>query len=234
MSEQTPPSPPVTPSPQAENTPPAKGMSTGAKVGIGCGAAALVCVVIAAIGIWIVVVKVRKFIENPQKTAAELVIKNIPDLEAAEFNDEDHTVTVVYKKDGKSYTLDYKDAAKGQIVLKDSDGNVITLGSNDTSKIPGWVPQPDGLSNMRVFFVDKNDEVTKGQYTATLSGSAESAFEQLNSQLGDQDYSTNRHHVSAEGSGQWNLTGTKDNREVTILIYSTKGDNGITVIWNQK
>lgn len=234
---QNPASPGNTPSlpPQPTAGPPQKkGMSTGAKVGIGCGAAALVCTVIAAIGIWYLVVKVKSIIDNPEKAAAEFIIERHPDLEAAKFNDEDKTVTVLYKKDGKEYTIDYSQIAEGRIELKDSEGNVITLGSNDISKIPDWVPQPEQASKYYVLYIESNNQVQKGQYTAELTSAGTELLDSLDSQLKADGYTVTRSHVTAEGAGQWHLTAKKDTQEIVILMVTGEDKNRLMVSWQEK
>lgn len=209
-------------------------MSTGAKVGIGCGAAALVCAVVAAIGIWFLVAKVKNIIDNPEKAAAEFIIDRHPDLEAAKFNDEDKTVTVVYKKDGKTYTVDYSQVAQGRIDLKDDEGNVITLGSNDISKIPDWVPQPEQASKFFVLYVESNSEVKKGQYTAELNDASTELLDKLETMLKGDGYTVSRGQATADGAGQWHLTAKKDGREIAVLMISGKDKSHLMVNWQEK
>lgn len=222
------------PVPQFQPAPPNQsGMSTGAKVGIGCGVAALVIAILGGVAAWMIFGKIKDFVKNPERTITETIVSNHPDLENPQFDDEAKTVTVTYKKDGKQYTIDYSDAAKGKIEFKDSDGNITTLGSTDTSQIPDWVPQPETAENYIVLYSTNNNGKSAGQYVASVIGDLTKLNDDLKEKLDKKGYNTSTTSAHANNTGRWQITAKKDNRHLNLTMVQSETKSHLTVSWKE-
>lgn len=236
MDQQPPHQPPANQPAQFQPAPPdnGTGMSTGAKVGIGCGAAALVVALLLAIGGYFIYDKVKDFALNPERTFTETVVNNHPDLEDAQFDDEAKTVSVRYAKDGKRYTINYSDVVNGRIEFTDEDGNVTTLGSGDRSQIPEWVPQPGSVSNIVVLFQSTQKGKSSGQYTATASGDLTTLFESLKEELGSAGYSiSSSYSTFGDDTGRWEMIGNHEDRQIQLTMIQTNSKGQLTVMWSE-
>ncbi len=121
-----------------------KTMPAIAKVGIGCG-------ILVVIGVIFMVFLVgwcqrsvgdfmRDFVENPERTTAELIIRANPETELVGTDDEAGTITF-RDASGKERTVYWADIAEGRLTITDEEGNEIHLGLTDMEDVPGWVPR---------------------------------------------------------------------------------------------
>lgn len=122
-------------------------MSTGAKVGIGCGIFLIIGVIILVLLVgWCqrsVGHLVRYFAENPERATAEMIVRMNPELDLVSTDDEAGTITF-RDSEGKETTVSWSDLAEGRLTVTDSDGNELVLGVGDMENVPAWVPRlPD-------------------------------------------------------------------------------------------
>jgi hypothetical protein len=140
-----------------------KGMPAIAWVGIGCGGLLVIVLALGVYGFFIAKKALGEFTANPQKAAAEFVLSRNPAFEKVSHDDSKGTMTF-RTKDGEEMTLSYKDIAEGKITVKDKDGNVSQIGSQDLSAVPAWVPKPADLSGgISLFHTESATEVA-GQF----------------------------------------------------------------------
>lgn len=152
-----------------ENTSSKKKKSPWLYVGIGC----LVFVILGIIGITALagwgakkVVQISKeATDNPEKFAAELIVKAHPEIELVTSDPKAGLMTIRNKESGKETTFSYKDIANGkfdvkqdskevsietkptgeadntsEVTIKEGD-TTTTLGSaQGTDKLPDWIP----------------------------------------------------------------------------------------------
>lgn len=115
-----------------------------AKVGIGCGVLAIIGVVVLVLLVGWCQKKVgeitKDFSDNPERTAAEMVVKLNPDLELVNTDDEAETITF-RDKTGKETTIAWSELKDGKLTISDSEGTRMTLGGSDMSTVPEWVPR---------------------------------------------------------------------------------------------
>jgi hypothetical protein len=116
--------------------PPAKkGMSSGAKIAIGCGVVALIAVLVLVIGL----VTGGAFLfkkakeagfdpelarKNPGLAAAKMVVAANPELELQRVDEKEGTLTIRHKETGETLTVDYRDIEKGKLSFKTDEGEM--------------------------------------------------------------------------------------------------------------
>jgi hypothetical protein len=126
-----------------------KGMPTLAWVGIGCGTVIVIAVVVVAMLVgWCKrsVGDLSEFKNNPEKAAAEMMVRLNPEIK-----------------------LVSQDDAKGEMTIrtKDGQGNVSQIGKSDLSNVPAWVPRVPKMKSATGSFQNKEDEKITGLYSAT-------------------------------------------------------------------
>jgi hypothetical protein len=124
-------------------------------VGIGCGLLALIAIVAVVIGVGWGVRKVGGVVSelqaNPEKFAAEMIVKSNPDLEVVTSDETKGEITFRTKKTGETTTVSYAEAAKGNLTIKKSgpDGEeTVTIDAGQGRvrvEAPAWFPVMEGL-----------------------------------------------------------------------------------------
>lgn len=174
----------IPPTPQA--APAKKGMSVGAWIAIGCGGIVVLGLVVAVVGGMFLWGAVKGVLDNPEKTAAEMVVALNPELKAISKDDNKGEMTI-RTKDGKEMTLSYQDISEGRFEITDADGNITRIGSADLSQVPGWVPRASDLKDgFSTYYATSGNEVS-GQFSGKSSMPPEdlqSFFEAEASSLG--------------------------------------------------
>lgn len=164
-------SPPMPPEPPAEK----KGIPALGWVGIGCGTLVIIAVVIISLLIgWCkrAVVDLADFGKNPEKAAAELMVRMNPDLKKISENDLTGEMTV-RTKDGKDITLSYKELSEGKFSFKDSEGNSAQFGQATLDDVPSWVPRVPGLKTVQTSMRNQKGGKVSGLYSVTSNETAE-------------------------------------------------------------
>ncbi len=145
MSDQVPPVPQVSQTPQPAPEPPKKkGLPVLAWVGIGCGTIVLLVIIgLVALGGY-AVHKVKQagfdpalWKKNPTAAAAKIVTTMNPDVEVVSTDNDSQTITLRNKKTGKTVTVDLKDVKNGKFRFFDEEGKESTLmikGNSSTEK----------------------------------------------------------------------------------------------------
>jgi hypothetical protein len=112
-----------------------KGLSTGAKVGIGCGIVALVGIIVVIVAVvaggMFVAQKAKEagldpelMEKNPELAAAKMIVAANPDLELVEADEDAGTITIRNTKTDEELTVDYRDLEEGKIVFKTDKGEL--------------------------------------------------------------------------------------------------------------
>ena len=104
------------PSPVAPPT--KKGLGTGAKIGIGCGAIVLLAIIGIVIGSVVLAGKAKKFADNPARGTAEVAV-------SASFG---------------ALQMVAQDDANKRYTLKDKSGNLTTIYWDETTKSAKTIP----------------------------------------------------------------------------------------------
>lgn len=187
-------------------------------LGIGCGTILIICVLVASLLVGWCKRKLDDFAKNPEKTAAEMVVKLNPDLEMVSTDDTKGEMTIRNKK-GEVTTLSYKDISEGRITVRDQDGNLTMLGTGDLSKVPEWVPRLPNASDEIGIMHSETTEQTTGMFSATTSDPIETVEEFLKSRAADLSLSeSNRSSFSTNGVQSLTATYRGDKREITAIM----------------
>lgn len=136
-------------------------MSALAWVGIGCGTILVLIVIVMAL----LVGKCKRWAEevqkNPEKAAAEMVVKFNPDLDMVSQDDATGEMTIHNNKTGETVTLDYADIAEGRLTVTGPDGTVAQIGTGSAEQAPAWVPRlSDAESASSVFHKESDTEIS--------------------------------------------------------------------------
>ncbi len=152
-----------------------KGIPPLGWVGIGCGTLVVIAVLVISLLIgWCkkTVGDFSEFQKNPQKAAAELMVRMNPDLEKVSENDATGEMTI-RTKDGKEVTLGYKDISEGRFSMVDNEGNTMTLGKSDLNDVPTWVPRVPEMKVVSASMHSEKDGKVSGLYSATTGVAVE-------------------------------------------------------------
>jgi len=202
-----------------------KGLSPLAWVGIGCGGvAALGLIVIVAGGIF-VGNKVKKGIaeagDNPERFAAEMIVKVNPDMEMVEANDEEGKMTIRMKKTGEELTFSYADIKEGKFSVKTSNGETIKVEGNGNKIVK---TDADGKKT-----VMKNDGKTMkiegpdGKTITTTVGKAGTYWDNLPAKMKDLAYPKISEAATA-------LTTSEDDKSIKASFAFTTTDAETAVL----
>ncbi|MDP4846198.1 MAG: hypothetical protein NWR51_02960 [Akkermansiaceae bacterium] len=165
----------------------------------------------------------KGILDNPEKTAAEMVVKMNPELETVSNNDDKGEMTI-RTKDGKEMTLSYKDISEGRLEITDSEGNTTRIGNTDLSQVPAWVPRASDLTNGFSTYHSDSGRQISGQFSGKSSMSPEdlrSFFEAEASSLG---MTSNYKSSSANGVSVLSLTFSGGGKSLTVVITGKPGE----------
>jgi len=174
--ENQPPPPPPGMEPEKK-----KGLPPLAWVGIGCGTLLVVAIILISVLVGTCVHKVKttlkEFQDNPDKAAAEMVVRMNPDIEMVSQNDETGTMTVRVKESGETVTVSYKDLSEGRLTVKGKDGETTVIGNVGMDKVPEWVPRLENADKEVCLFHHEADGEISGVVHFQTSDSLEAVEE---------------------------------------------------------
>ena len=126
---------------------PAKqGMGTGAKIAIGCGAVAVLSIVVVGIaavfGGLFVAKKVKDagfdsdlMARNPGLAAARMMVTANPELDLVDMDESRGTLTIRNKETGETLTVDFKDIEEGRLTFSTEEGEVTFRGDDSGARM---------------------------------------------------------------------------------------------------
>jgi hypothetical protein len=186
----------------SENVGGKKGLHPMAWVGIGCGVFVLIGIVAVVLVISWGARKVKEvaqdFEANPERAAAEMVVKFNPEMEMVSADDTAGTMTIRMKDTGEEVTLDYQDIAEGKFTVTTEEGTTTVDGgkgvvnttntAGDTTtigggggieKMPKWFDIPEGLTGWQVLMHSEK----AGKVSAILKAEATKPFAEIGEAL---------------------------------------------------
>jgi len=121
-------------------------------VGIGCGVLALLGVTAAIVGIGWGVKRVSGIVSeiqaNPEKFAAEMVVRADPDLELVTSNEATREITVRVRSTGELKTVTYKEAAEGKLTAPPAPAPAPAVSTPEAGGSASWHGAPDWFPTM--------------------------------------------------------------------------------------
>jgi len=199
-------------------------------VGIGCGTIIVLCILGFSVLVGMCNRKLADFKANPEKSAAELMVKMNPKLKVLSQDESKGTMTI-RTEDGKEMTMSYKDLSEGKFTVKDDKGNVTQIGQSDLSNLPTWVPKVAGMKTSPGSFQTTEGNKTTGVYNSTYSESAdslESSFKAEAEKLGLT--SSNKSSFSADGAETRTLVYEGGGKKLSFIITSKAGEDNHVVV----
>jgi hypothetical protein len=256
---------PVVPPPPPPTPPgaPKQGLSTGAKIAIGCLVAVVLCVggcfVVTAVGLHWAGKKVKNFAENAEKNpnaaavqAVELMVKFNPEVEVVSSDPDAGTITLREKKTGKVVKFNAEDIKNGKFSFE-SDGEKVNVEANgdnggsfkvESSKgrfavggaadaAPDWVPVYPGARADSYSNLEANGEKS-GTFTIHTADPAEKVLAYYKSQLEGAGFKVEKSTLESTAAFGGNLTATAGARSVNVTVATQEGETQGLVAYSEK
>ncbi len=209
--------PPSPASPVQE--PKKKGLPPLAGAGIGCGTLLVIAVVLVSLMVRTCVNKVNEFKRNPEKAAAEMVVKFNPDLDLVSQDDDAGTMTVRDKNTGETITVSYKDISEGRLTVTGEDGATTSLGMGSMEKVPAWVPRVENADKAISVFHHESDKEISGSVHFETGESADDVQKFMESAAEKAGFgSKSAGRTSVGGTETRSLNYSDDKRTLNIQI----------------
>jgi len=217
---------------ESTSNPPAapakKGLPVLGWVGIGCGTVLVIAVVVVSLMVgWCkrTVGGLSEFKNNPEKAAAELMVKMNPDLTKISQDDAKGEMTI-RTKDGQEMTLSYKEVTEGKFTVKDAQGNIAQVGKSDLSTVPAWVPRVPKMKSTTGSYLNQKEGQIAGFYSATTDESSNGLEEFFKLEAGKLKMpEAVRTSFNTDGVENRILTYEGDGRKLSIIITGKPGED---------
>ena len=232
-----------------------KGMSTLAKVGIGCGIVVLLGLIVGGIAAAFLVKKGTEFVaeaeKNPALATAKLLAAADPNVEVVGSDDVAQTVTLKNLQTGQQVTVDLKGLQEGKIAWEDesgrseisasgeqvsisgSDGSTATFAAG-SGQIPAWVPTyPNGQANGISSF--SNNESDGGLFTVTTTDPAEQAstwYQEELKKLGFVIEGTSLNTTGTTVAAVFSATNEATQQSIGFLAAQENGSTQVSITHN--
>lgn len=238
-----------------------KGLSTGAKIAIGCLVIVVLffgaCFAVGGYGIF----KLKQFVgeaeENPDAAAvrlAALAFRANPDIDVVSSDPAAGKITVRDKKSGKEVTFDLEDIKAGRLTIESGDEKVefnadapdggdaggFTISSDkgkvvfgaDSGSVPQFVPIYPGARSDNFSSIEAAGE-RSGTFTIHTADSPDQVIAFYESELEASGFKIEKVSLEA-GSVFRNLTATAGNRTVNVGLSAQEGQTQGLVAYADK
>lgn len=254
MTVASPPPPPGAPAP----VPAKKGMGPLGWIAIGCGAIAILGILVLGVAGYMFKKKVvDPFKDNPGMAAAELVIRANPDLELVSSDPDKNTLTVKNKKTGEVVTINAEDIKEGRVTFETPEGKTVvdatssgdsgsvkvtgpegaevTWGGQAPKDLPSWVPIYPG-SEVQAALDATNAEGRTVSFSATSEDGIDDLIPYYEQALKEAGLTVNKTTMETNGEPSAILTGnSEDNKKtVTVMIGTQDGKTVASINFNEK
>jgi hypothetical protein len=239
----------------AEDNTGKKGLHPMAWVGIGCGGIVLIGVVVMALLVGWCSRKVdevtRDFQENPERAAAEMMVRMNPEVEMVSSDDVAGTMTIREKGSGKEMTLSYSDIGEGKfsvtteegtttieggssgVTTTTPDGQQTTFGSGGLEKMPKMFEVPELVTGwVSMMHSERNGKTTgmvRGEASATLQA-LDGAFTQALTDGGFKEVS----RVSVEKTTNISFENKETKQSVTVSLLEEGNKRMVNLTYVEK
>lgn len=253
-----PPPPPAAPGAAA----PKKGLSTGAKIAIGC----LIALFLLAAGCFVVTAfvgkKVVDFAKEAEKDpeaaavkAIELMMRMNPEVDVVSSDPEAGTITLREKRTGKVVTFEADDLRSGRVsfesegerveidadegeggepgALRIASGDRTMVFGAEAEAVPAWVPHYPGARAESFSTVEAGSEVS-GTFTIRTSDSVEQVLAFYERTLTDGGFAVEKSTMESASATGGNLTAKADDRSLNIALAWQEGETQGLVAYAEK
>jgi len=161
-----------------------QGMSTGAKIAIGCGGLFVLAVIVSIILLLaggFFAVQTAKHVaetagvdtelmkENPGLAAAKMMVAADPKIEVVDTDVEDGTITIREKKTGKEITVNFEEIKEGKISFRSEDGEM-TIETEQVEEGGGTISFSGDKGEEKISFGSAADEDKIPNWVPRYSG----------------------------------------------------------------
>lgn len=242
-----------------QETPPKKGLSTLAWIGIGCGTlVVIVAVVLLVVGL-IAAKKIKDvagdldFEGNPEMATARLFVRMNPEIEEVAVDEDAGTLTIRHKDSGEMVTVGIEDLKEGRFTFTTDEGEVtidatgddeagtisvtkgdetwkLKTGVETRADVPPWVPVPPGAEVSNPHVVESEGRTTGG-FQLRSTDSVQSAVDFYRSRLEADGLSVRVNDFSAgEGEAGAVVNGSGGDDGRSVTVMIRTDDDGSTRI----
>jgi hypothetical protein len=242
--------------------PPKKGLSTGAKIAIGCLVAVVVaiggCLAIGGYGLY----RLKQWVGDVEKDpnaatvkAVELAMKLNPEVDVVASDPKAGTITLREKKtgkvvtfnaidlqagkftfeeDGKKATFDFdqKGEAGGALTIETEEGKAV-FGAGEAVAVPSWVPSYPGAAQEGFNSLEAGGERT-GTFTLRTADSVEQVVAWYEAELKSAGFEVEKSTLDISGAVTANLNAKAGSRGVNIVVSSQEGETQGLVAYSEK
>lgn len=257
-SAHTPPPPPPGDTTYAPGgAPQKKGLSPIAWVGIGCGVLVILGLVIALVVTFWLGSKVKDAADNPEMSAAKMIVRVNPELELVDSDDAAGTLTIRNIETGEVMTVDVSQVREGQLRFRGEDGEEVTMGMEEgedgegaftvrdregkesfrigaggEKDIPAWVPVYRGVALQGTFRSASGGEINGG-FSFQTDEPIEDVLAWYREALEEEGFTETGSSTSQAGGGRYdNRTYEADGRTVGVMATGEEGTTQIVVSYS--
>ena len=209
-------------------------MSGWAWAGIGCGTILIIGVIAVALGIGYCNKKMDEFSKNPERKSAEMLIGMHPEYSVVSSNDETKEMTIKEDKTGKEMTFSYQDIANGKFEMTTADGEKISVGAVDVTKIPTWVPLPADAKATGGYQKDNAGKASGAvMFTTALTAEEAKDFFQKSFDAWPSGTGSNS-MVNFNGVERHTLEKKSSDKEIAVIVQADGTATSVTVTYIEK
>jgi hypothetical protein len=241
--------------------PPAKkGLSPLAWVAIGCGAVAILGILVVGglvmAGGMFAKKQLDKFEKNPAVAAAEVIVRASPELELVDSDPEAGTLTIRNTKTGEVVTMNAEDIQEGKITFTTKEGTssvdfsggeeggsmtvtdekgetaTFSAGAAAPTDLPSWVPAYPGGTTQGVFRSSTAQEQT-ASFTVQTGDAAGEVLDFYKGELEGAGFTVQSSSFETNGKiAGGTVTGTSadEKRTVNVIVSSQDGQGGAQAV----
>lgn len=238
----------VSPSPSAT---PRKGLSTGAKVAIGCGVLFLIVAIVIGSALAFGAFKAKQYVEGfekePVASAARTYAALNPDIEFVEADEDSRRVTFRNKETGETITIDAAELESGRISFEDEKGKTTIESSGDeeggsltmrgpegtatfrsgaasADDVPSWVVRYPGATISGAYTTTSNDRQS-GTVTITTDDDLDRVVQYFRDELDDDGYTVQTQSFSGGGQDLRMLHGENADASRKLSVTISRVEN---------
>ncbi len=175
---------------------------------------------------------------NPGLAVSKMIAAANPDVEVLSTNDNDGTITIRDRKNGKVVTMTFDQAKNGQFRMSthSDDGNATVEVGGGANKLPSWVPTYPGSTAQATFAVrgDAGDgSGDGGNFTFTTKDPASKVLAFYQDRAREMSMKVNLNTTTDQG-GMIIAADEDSKRTLTVVVGGGSGDTTVNVTYARK
>lgn len=161
---------------------------------------------------------------DPQKSAAEAVIKARVDFTKVRSDDHAREMVVKPRDGAEEYRVSYADLALGRLPMKQPQGGISVTGATDLSQVPAWVPRLPGTGAISGAFHQNLSDRQTGMIVATCECAPETLEKHMLEAARKLHLTAGRRSVNTFNGNETRSQAFRDDlREIRLNLYLQAG-----------